>query len=371
MDDFAYQWPYTNMTQPRGAEIDRLEKLSALSAQIETLSRTFEAFEAQRRQSVAVTCDYCAGNHMSHQCAISFEPVQYSGDYPNSYVYPNNYHQDCGYHPNFSWSNNQDQFYAPSPTYPPNFSCPPPLQHEEHSNLEEALEKFIRASDKRNEEQDKKMNQIELNLQSQGASLKNLENQLGQIAHALNNRPQYTWLHDMDDETDDEPEPNLQSDVPNDIDVEREERLGDQQKEIDKDLTLSTNEDEPILIVSHVPSPPKFKNSGSFAKPCPIGSHVVGKALCDIRASTVVESWWDEKEKIEEDSIMFIKLQCPNLIIDIMEKTPSCWTFLIGNLSTKSMLGDFNSRVFANGNLPKETLLLMDGGFLNFRRGIG
>ena len=157
MDDFAYQWPYTNMTQPRGAEIDRLEKLSALSAQMETLSRMFEAFEAQRRQSVAVTCDYCAGNHMSHQCAISFEPVQYSGDYPNSYVYPNNYHQDWGYHPYFLWSHtHQDQFYAPSPTYPPDFSCPPPLQQEEHSNLEEALEKFIRASDKRNEEQEKK-----------------------------------------------------------------------------------------------------------------------------------------------------------------------------------------------------------------------
>ena len=99
MDDVAYQWPYTIMPQPRETGIDRLNALSALSAQVETLSKKLDVLAAQRTQSVDVFCDNCVGNHPSHQCSISYAPVQFGGDSLNNYASPSTYHQDWGYHP--------------------------------------------------------------------------------------------------------------------------------------------------------------------------------------------------------------------------------------------------------------------------------
>lgn len=73
MGEFDYQWPYSRITRPR--EVGNYG-LDNLSAQFETLSRKVDALAAQPIQSVAVICEYCAGNYLSHQCAISFESVQ-------------------------------------------------------------------------------------------------------------------------------------------------------------------------------------------------------------------------------------------------------------------------------------------------------
>jgi len=158
----------------------------------------------------------------------------------------------------------------------------------------------------------------------------------------------------MDNETDGEPELNLRLNEPQD--TKTVETIGDNEIEVDKDLNGST---------------PKIKELVRFAKSCPLGSHVVDEALDDIRASTILNPWWDEKEKIDEEPIVCDKLPCPKVIIYTMEKIPSCGTFLIEIIPKQSMIGDFNSIAITNGNLPKAILFSMDRGFLNYRRGIG
>ena len=193
---------------------------------------------------------------------------------------------------------------------------------------------------------------------------------MDQMLKALNNCPQNNWCYDEDSDIDEVPEPNLQLDETRDI--EKEETSGDNKNKVGEELTMSTNEDEPMLLVPQVPSPPNIKGLVRFVKPCPLGSHVVGKALYDMRASTNVKPWWDEEEKIEEEPVVLAKPQSPNRIIGSTDrKAPSYSTFSIGHIFKQSMLGDFNSMAITNGNLPKVTLFPMDGGFLNFRRGIG
>lgn len=119
-----------------------------------------------------------------------------------------------------------------------------------------------------------------------------------------------------------------------------------------------------------VPSSPKFKDPVRFEKSCPLGSHVIGEALYDIRANATMKPWWDEKEKIDKEPIMFDTLPCPNMFTNTMEIAPSYLPFFMEIIPSQSMLGDFDAMVIACGNLPKDYLLLMDGGFLNFRRGI-
>ena len=114
-----------------------------------------------------------------------------------------------------------------------------------------------------------------------------------------------------------------------------------------------------------------YKNPVRFAKSCPLGSHVVGEALDDIRASTILNPWWDEKEKIDEEPIVFDALPCPNMITNTMEITPSYLPFFMEIIPNQSMLGDLEAMAITNGNQPKAILFSMDGGFLNFRRGIG
>jgi len=144
---------------------------------------------------------------------------------------------------------------------------------------------------------------------------------------ALNNCPQNKWCYDEDSETDEVPELNLQLDETRDF--EKEETSGDNENKVSEELTVGTNDDEPMLFMPQVPSSPKFKDPVRFAKSCPLGSHVVGEALVDIRVSTIFNPWWEEKEKIDEEPIVCDKLPCRKVITYTMEKTPSCGTFLI------------------------------------------
>lgn len=62
-----YQWPMTRMNQPKVVGIYELDVVTALAAQVETLTKKIDA----------LVCEICAGNHPSGQCAISAESVHY------------------------------------------------------------------------------------------------------------------------------------------------------------------------------------------------------------------------------------------------------------------------------------------------------
>lgn len=359
MDNYNYHWPYSRMTRPREAENYGLDELSA---QFGTLSRKINASSAQLIQSVAVICEYCGGNHPSHQCAISFESVQYSGnfdDYPNNYEYSSNYHHDWGNPLKFSWSDdNLAQPFAPSQSYTPKLPVQAPNHEEERIlNLEGLISKF--------------MVLIEEQTNSQEMSIQNLENQVGQLFNAIINRPQGEVSSNMVPETDGLPLLNLEPDVPKEKDVEREETSGEQEKKVAKDLALSSDIDEPILIVPHISSPPKFKDPTRFAISCPIGSHFFDKAIYDMEASLKLVPWCEENGKRDEEPVVLEKLQRKNSFTDTTRKMPSYLKVVKENLSKKNKLGEFESITLTDGKLLEVTLLLMDGGFLNFRRGIG
>ncbi|KAL2471364.1 Uncharacterized protein Adt_39500 [Abeliophyllum distichum] len=72
-------------------------------------------------------------------------------------------------HPNFSWNDNYNNIIPQGPQF---------QQPEKKTSLEDILSKFI-------EKIDQFMGQTEINLQNQGASIKNLEMQMGQMTVAI------------------------------------------------------------------------------------------------------------------------------------------------------------------------------------------
>lgn len=122
-----------------------------------------------------------------------------------------------------------------------------------------------------------------------------------QLFNAIINRPQGEVSSNMVSEIDGLPVLNLEPDEPKEKNVKKEETSGEQEKKIVKDLVLSSYIDEPILIVPHVSSPPKFKDPARFTISCPIGSHFFNKAICDMEASLKLVTWCEEKGKRDEE----------------------------------------------------------------------
>lgn len=133
-------------------------------------------------------CELCAGTHANDQCTMRIESMQYMGNYNRQQPQNNQNSYNPGWrnHPNFSWSNNQ----ATRQAIPPGFQNQFTHHAEKQPSLEDALARFITATERRMNDQDKLLNQVDLNVKSQAVSIKNLENQMGQLAHAINNRPQ-------------------------------------------------------------------------------------------------------------------------------------------------------------------------------------
>ena len=120
------------------------------------------------------TGDICAGSHSINHCPINSESVQYITNYNQQQGNNTSYHPRVRTQQN-SWSdNNQAQYFAPRLQYSPGVQNQPPPYSETKSNLEELLTKAI-------ERMERRMN-------NQEASLRNLENQVGQLINANNGR---------------------------------------------------------------------------------------------------------------------------------------------------------------------------------------
>ncbi|XP_021284056.1 uncharacterized protein LOC110416390 [Herrania umbratica] len=120
----------------------------------------------------------CGDSHSYDQCPYNSESVQFVGNFnrQQNNPYSNTYNPGWRNHPNFSWSNNAGPS-NPKPIMPPGFQQQArPQIPEKKSQLEELLLQYISKTD--------------AIIQSQGASLRNLETQVGQLANSINNRPQ-------------------------------------------------------------------------------------------------------------------------------------------------------------------------------------
>ncbi|XP_073036308.1 uncharacterized protein [Primulina eburnea] len=174
--------------QRRGAGVNQVNDLSAVSAQLEALNRKIDGMSmsgpAMRLQEIF--CVKCGGEHDVQDCqdgnpfyVPEGAPVKQVGfqNRPRNDPYSNTYNPGWRNHPNFSWGgqNNQNRQQRGQP-YGMHQGFKPEPPREEKSNLEQMMTKFISATETR--------------FQNQDASIKGLGNQIGQLAKLIANREQ-------------------------------------------------------------------------------------------------------------------------------------------------------------------------------------
>ncbi|WRX13588.1 Integrase [Theobroma cacao] len=120
----------------------------------------------------------CGDGHSYDRCPYNSESVQFVGNFnrQQNNPYSNTYNLGWKNHPNFSWNNNAG-LSNPKPIMPFGFQQQArPQIPKKKSQLEEHLLQY--------------MSKTDALIKSQGASLRNLEIQVGQLANSINNRPQ-------------------------------------------------------------------------------------------------------------------------------------------------------------------------------------
>ncbi|KAL5560827.1 hypothetical protein UlMin_037038 [Ulmus minor] len=222
----SYQWPTSriNITK-KVAGVHELGDVSALTAQIASLTNMLKAVstsnvvsqgsqnspvsaispvvvEPSNSSVETVSCVFCGGGHVYDDCPNNPVSVNYVGNYnqgnynSGSYnrgnnPYSNTYNPGWRQHPNFSWSNQTGQS-SNNPNRPinPNVTAPPGFQQQQGQRPQnptqtapqergDSIEAMMRAF----------MSKTETHIQNQGVTLRNLENQVGQLATALSSRP--------------------------------------------------------------------------------------------------------------------------------------------------------------------------------------
>ncbi|XP_061336907.1 uncharacterized protein LOC133283987 [Gastrolobium bilobum] len=200
MENNNYQWPSERtIAQQKVSGVLELDAISSLSAHISSLTNTLKNLnlstdaKAQPQQahvisntSNVVTCVFCTGPHIYDDCPQNPQSVFFVGNYNRNNQYSNSYNQGWGNNNNLPYSQGQQQGsnYAPAQQMPrPPFQQQQPQQQyqqtrqqsDNSSSLENMLKDFMARND--------------ATIQSQSASIKNLENQVGQLVDAMRSRP--------------------------------------------------------------------------------------------------------------------------------------------------------------------------------------
>ena len=167
-----FQWPNERSMVRRAAEIHEVDPIAALSAQVSALSNQFSAWSSKASSSkdsvAAVNASYVAKDDVE-QC-----------NYINSRGYhfrpannlPTHYHPGLRNHENFSYANNRNVLQPP-----PGFG--PPQAENKKVSLEDALASFIVETRGRFNKDQARLDSIETHCSNMGASMKNLEVQIG------------------------------------------------------------------------------------------------------------------------------------------------------------------------------------------------
>ena len=183
-----YQWPAerTNAAR-RVAGVHEVDAITALSAQVSSLTNMLKTMSMPTTvnsvQANSEACVYCGEGHLFADCPANPASACYVGNVNRGHnPFSNHYNPGWRQHPNFAWNN---QGAGPSgantvtkPTHPPGY--PPQPQRTQATEQLNPFENLLKEY----------MARTDAVIQSHSASLRNLENQLGQIASALSNRPQ-------------------------------------------------------------------------------------------------------------------------------------------------------------------------------------
>ncbi|KAH9678667.1 hypothetical protein KPL71_025809 [Citrus sinensis] len=343
-----YQCPSTRQAAVRGtAGVHNVDALTSLSAQVTSLTKMVKAMttsSATVNQIYDVPCFYCGKGHLFDNCPGNPTSVNYVGSFNRQNQdnpYSNTYKPGWRQHPNFSWSYQNQTAAAPSGhnrlAQPPRFYQQNQekisINNDQLSSLEGLIKDYIMKN--------------ETVVQSHTAYLRNLENQIGQLATAVSNRPQGSLPSNTENPRRERKEHckviNLRSrneadssvGIPNrriksnqgqeDTQVEKKSQSSTFQNANKHNSATASAEsydpasggEEAITPTATEPSrakekqfaqpaaaqqfrhpplfpqsrmlqskiPQKMKNLGSFTIPCSIGTEYSGKALCDLGAS--------------------------------------------------------------------------------------
>ncbi|XP_060959105.1 uncharacterized protein LOC133030385 [Cannabis sativa] len=192
-----YQWSNTRvLTSRKVAGVLEVDAITALTAQMASMTNVLKNLSignakniqpAAAIQSDDVSCVFCGEGHAFEKCLSNSESVCYMGNQNfnrNNGAFSNSYNQSWKNHPTLSWGG-QGASSSTTPAqgrqaYPPGFSQQP--RHPQHaqnsqpSSLESLMRDYMAKND--------------AVIQSQAASLRNLELQLGHLANELKARPQ-------------------------------------------------------------------------------------------------------------------------------------------------------------------------------------
>ncbi|KAL5573280.1 hypothetical protein UlMin_022877 [Ulmus minor] len=166
-------------SQKRTAGVHDIDAFNKLAAQIALLNNNFKNLNVSSISNVV--CDLCAGNHSNIECQFgsqaqenSLEQVNFVANNQRQYNPNSNYYnQGWKNHPNFSWSNNANVQQPPS-----GFQA-----QEKKPTMEEAFTQFMTRTNAF-------IDETRANFRNQGASIRNLEHQVGEISKLLTERGQ-------------------------------------------------------------------------------------------------------------------------------------------------------------------------------------
>ncbi|KAG9453395.1 hypothetical protein H6P81_006299 [Aristolochia fimbriata] len=186
MSSNMYQYPVERSARGRVADIQNVDPIVTLQAQVESL--TNQLLKLQKPFLVAQICDMCGGGHPSQECQAGnvqavnfFDHANYVSNFRRSNdPYSNTYNPGWRNHPNFSWSNNNQHRNTQQPiaqTRPPPGFQKVAREPEQKPNLEDMISKILANQEKG-----------EARFQNQEASIRNLEIQMGQLANAISGR---------------------------------------------------------------------------------------------------------------------------------------------------------------------------------------
>ncbi|XP_040996048.1 uncharacterized protein LOC121242223 [Juglans microcarpa x Juglans regia] len=181
-----YQWPTERTMTKKVVRIHELEPLVALSAQVANLSHQISVLTTQR---IPQSTEYVAATSMIvPDNEASQEQVQYINN--RSYNYrgnpmPNYYHAGLRNHENLSYRNTKNVLQSPL-----GFDS---QQSEKKMSLEDTMIPFVEETNARFKKTDSRVDNNETHCSNMGATIKNIEVQIGQLATTVNAQQRGTF----------------------------------------------------------------------------------------------------------------------------------------------------------------------------------
>ncbi|XP_062099764.1 uncharacterized protein LOC133805600 [Humulus lupulus] len=200
------EWPTSRLSTGRKvAGIHDVDAITSLAAQVSSISNMLKTMNMGMNQSMgqpmgtqmgqmeSISCVYCGKGHTFDNCPSNPAVVCYMGNQNRNGPYSNSYNPSWRQHPNFSWNNQgagpSNPSMPPRPNFPPGYPPQAPQQRPQQQTMQSSsLESMLKECIVNNESM----------IQSQAASLRNLENQVGQLANELRNRPHGTLPSDTE-----------------------------------------------------------------------------------------------------------------------------------------------------------------------------